>query len=62
MLQTLPLVFVLAGLVLYVVLAGADFGAGLWLLLAGRGEPGASGSATTPTTRWRRLGGQPRAG
>jgi cytochrome bd ubiquinol oxidase subunit II len=42
MLQTLPLVFVLAGLVLYVVLAGADFGAGLWLLLGGRGERGAS--------------------
>jgi cytochrome d ubiquinol oxidase subunit II len=37
-LQTLPLVFVLAGLVLYVVLAGADFGAGVWILLAGRGE------------------------
>ncbi|MGI9183399.1 MAG: cytochrome d ubiquinol oxidase subunit II [Solirubrobacteraceae bacterium] len=39
-LQTLPLVFVLAGLALYVVLAGADFGAGLWLLLPGRGESG----------------------
>jgi cytochrome bd ubiquinol oxidase subunit II len=39
-LRTLPLVFVLAGLVLYVVLAGADFGAGAWLLLAGRGERG----------------------
>lgn len=37
MLQTTPLVFVLAGLVLYVVLAGADFGAGLWLLFPGRG-------------------------
>ena len=33
-----PLVFVLAGLALYVVLGGADFGAGLWQLLAGRGE------------------------
>ena len=40
MLQTLPLVFVLAGLVLYTVLAGADFGAGLWQLLGGRGESG----------------------
>jgi cytochrome d ubiquinol oxidase subunit II len=39
-LQTLPLVFVLAGLVLYTVLAGADFGAGIWRLLAGRGELG----------------------
>ncbi len=29
MLKTLPLVFVLAGLVLYTVLAGADFGAGM---------------------------------
>jgi cytochrome d ubiquinol oxidase subunit II len=40
MLRTLPLVFVLAGVVLYVVLAGADFGAGVWLLLSGRGERG----------------------
>ena len=37
-LQTLPLVFVLAGLVLYAVLGGADFGAGLWQLLAIRGR------------------------
>ncbi len=41
MLETLPLVFVLAGLVLYAVLAGADFGAGVWQLLAGGGERGA---------------------
>ncbi|MEA2169418.1 MAG: cytochrome bd ubiquinol oxidase subunit, partial [Solirubrobacteraceae bacterium] len=33
MLHALPLVFVLAGLVLYTVLAGADFGAGAWRLL-----------------------------
>ena len=39
-LDTLPLVFVLAGLVLYVVLGGADFGAGIWQLLAGRGHEG----------------------
>src|ERR1700716_4129406 len=38
MLEALPLVFCLAGLALYVVLAGADFGAGLWQLLAGRGS------------------------
>src|SRR5436190_18572153 len=38
-LNTLPIVFVLAGLVFYVVLGGADFGAGLWQLLAGRGAP-----------------------
>jgi cytochrome bd ubiquinol oxidase subunit II len=37
MLQALPLVFVLCGLALYTVLGGADFGAGLWQLLAGRG-------------------------
>ncbi len=41
MLATLPLVFVLAGVVLYTVLAGADFGAGVWQLLAGGGERGA---------------------
>ena len=40
LLKTLPLVFVLAGLVFYVVLGGADFGAGFWQLTAGRG-PGA---------------------
>ena len=33
-----PLVIALVGLVLYTVLAGADFGAGFWQLLAGRGE------------------------
>jgi cytochrome d ubiquinol oxidase subunit II len=37
MLQALPLVFVLAGVALYTVLAGADFGAGFWQLFAGRG-------------------------
>ncbi|HEY4812924.1 MAG TPA: cytochrome d ubiquinol oxidase subunit II [Solirubrobacteraceae bacterium] len=40
-LYELPLLFVLVGLVFYVVLAGADFGAGIWQLLAGRGERGA---------------------
>jgi cytochrome bd ubiquinol oxidase subunit II len=35
LLQALPLVFVLAGLALYTVLGGADFGAGFWQLLAG---------------------------
>ncbi len=38
LLETLPIIFVLAGLVFYVVLGGADFGAGLWQLTAGRGE------------------------
>ena len=37
LLIALPLVFTLAGVALYVVLAGADFGAGFWQLLAGRG-------------------------
>jgi cytochrome d ubiquinol oxidase subunit II len=36
-LAALPLVFALIGLVLYTVLAGADFGAGFWQLFAGRG-------------------------
>src|SRR5580700_7705849 len=36
-LYELPLIFVLIGLVFYVVLAGADFGAGFWQLFAGRG-------------------------
>src|SRR5438445_351852 len=40
-LYDVPLVFVLVGLALYTVLAGADFGAGLWQLLAGRGPSGA---------------------
>src|SRR3979409_1803906 len=37
MLQSLPLGFVLVGLGLYTVLAGADCGAGFWQLFAGRG-------------------------
>ena len=36
-LYDVPLAFALVGLVLYTVLAGADFGAGAWRLLAGRG-------------------------
>jgi len=39
-LSSVPLVLALAGVTLYVVLAGADFGAGLWQMLAGRGAPG----------------------
>jgi cytochrome bd ubiquinol oxidase subunit II len=35
-----PLVIALVGLVLYAVLAGADFGAGFWQLLAGTGVHG----------------------
>jgi cytochrome d ubiquinol oxidase subunit II len=37
-LYVLPLLFVLAGLVLYSVLGGADFGAAWWELTAGRGR------------------------
>ncbi|MGH2941201.1 MAG: cytochrome d ubiquinol oxidase subunit II [Solirubrobacteraceae bacterium] len=37
-LDTLPLFFALQGVALYAILAGADFGAGIWQLLAGRGE------------------------
>jgi cytochrome bd ubiquinol oxidase subunit II len=40
LLRTLPLCFVLAGVVLYTVLGGADFGAGIWQLLSGPGERG----------------------
>ena len=54
-LQTLPLVFALAGLAFYVVLGGADFGAGLWQLTAGRGRE-ADRRASTPITRWGRYG------
>jgi cytochrome bd ubiquinol oxidase subunit II len=39
-LYELPLIFALIGLVFYVVLAGADFGAGFWQLLAGGGPGG----------------------
>jgi cytochrome d ubiquinol oxidase subunit II len=39
-LSALPLVFVLCGVVLYAVLAGADLGAGFWQLVAGRGPHG----------------------
>src|ERR1700724_464619 len=37
-LYALPLVFALVGLALYTVLGGADFGAGVWQLTAGRGR------------------------
>jgi cytochrome bd ubiquinol oxidase subunit II len=37
-LKALPMVFVLTGVAMYTVLAGADFGAGFWQLFAGRGE------------------------
>jgi len=39
-LQSLPMVFILAGLALYVVLGGADLGAGFWQLAAARSPDG----------------------
>ena len=39
-LYDVPLAFALVGLALYVVLGGADFGAGFWQLTAGRGRAG----------------------
>src|SRR5260370_11534731 len=36
----LPMVFILIGVAMYTVLAGADFGAGLWQLMAGPGPRG----------------------
>jgi cytochrome bd ubiquinol oxidase subunit II len=39
-LETIVLLFALTGLVLYTVLGGADFGAGLWQLLSGPGPRG----------------------
>jgi len=39
-LDAVPLLLALIGLALYVVLGGADFGAGLWQLSAGRGARG----------------------
>lgn len=39
-LYDIPMIFILAGLAIYTVLGGADFGAGLWQLLAGEGERG----------------------
>jgi cytochrome d ubiquinol oxidase subunit II len=39
-LAELPLIFILVGLAAYVVLGGADFGAGIWVLASRRGEDG----------------------
>jgi cytochrome bd ubiquinol oxidase subunit II len=39
-LAELPMVFVLVGLVFYVVLGGADFGAAIWQVVTGPGERG----------------------
>jgi len=42
LLQSLPLVFVLAGVALYTVLGGADLGAGFWQLASARDNDGRS--------------------
>ena len=54
-----PVAFILAGMAAYTVLAGADFGAGLWTLLTSRrasAGPTGSGCGTRPGTRWGRSG------
>ena len=56
----LPLVFVLVGLVLYAVLGGADFGAGIWQLAAGRGRRRRADPRPRPRRDGAGLGGQPR--
>ena len=40
MLADVPAILILVGIAAYIVLAGADFGAGLWYLLAGPGRRG----------------------
>src|SRR5262249_45824506 len=49
MLADIPVVLILVGLAAYTVLAGADFGAGFWMLLPGGG--GASATATSDHAR-----------
>jgi len=49
MLADVPIVFVLIGITAYTVLSGADFGAGLWMLVPGGGQ--ASAAATRDDTR-----------
>ena len=39
-LAEVPAILILVGLAAYVVFAGADFGAGMWYLLAGPGRRG----------------------
>ena len=55
-LQDVPILFILAGLVAYVVLAGPDFGAAIWQVTAQARRRGRARCATSPTTRWRRSG------
>ncbi len=55
-LAEVPLVVVLVGLVAYIVLAGADFGAGFWQLTPGARANASGRCATTRGTRSRRSG------
>ena len=47
-LADVPLGFALVGLAFYTVLGGADFGAGFWQLLGGRGEFDGGGGENPP--------------
>jgi len=49
MLADVPMVFILTGITAYTVLSGADFGAGLWMLLPGGGR--ADAASTRDHTR-----------
>jgi len=62
LLKSLPLIFVLIGLVFYMALAGADFGAGIWQALAGGGEEGERRRDIAHQRDGAGLGGQPRSG
>lgn len=53
MLAEIPMVFILVGLAAYVVLAGADFGAGFWTLVAGGGR---SSPAAIRDHAWHAMG------
>ena len=55
-----PLVVMLVGLVAYAVLAGADFGAGFWQMLPGRGARERAIRDACPGGDHAGLGGQPR--
>src|ERR1700761_1666148 len=54
-----PVAFILAGMAAYTVLAGADFGAGLWTLLA-FGPAGRSGRPASPGPSRQRIRDQAR--
>ena len=59
-LAEVPVVLILVGLAAYAVLAGADFGAGFWQLLGGRGEHDRALREHAHHADGPRLGGQSR--